>query len=190
MHDAAQHKPSDGRGALRQNRTGTRYPGLPMSPPPESVLARLPLQIGTTATWSAGRAAAALFPGLAILGVAVAVAMALGSNVSDGGRLVIALVVLGLMLVGYAIAHLVGAIRTRASDVVLVADGLIVDGGGLHGERIGWNELTVPFAELEETSARRLTMKTMLLVALSIVAERNLAGQLREPVKVWLLPVH
>jgi hypothetical protein len=161
-----------------------------MSPPPESVLARLPLQIGTTATWSAGRAAAALFPGLAILGVAVAVAMALGSNVSDGGRLVIALVVLGLMLVGYAIAHLVGAIRTRASDVVLVADGLIVDGGRLHGERIGWNELTVPFAELEETSARRLTMKTMLLVALSIVAERNLAGQLREPVKVWRLHVH
>src|ERR1700722_5165707 len=115
MHDAAQHKPSDGRGALRQNRTGTRYPGLPMSPPPESVLAVLPLQIGTTATWSAGRAAAALFPGLAVIGAGVAIVATVHTV-----KLGLAVVVPGALLVAYALGHVLGAVRNRASDVMLL----------------------------------------------------------------------
>jgi len=110
---------------------------------------------------------------------------------SDGFKLVLVLIVMGLLLVGYAIAHMVGAIRNRASDVMLRADGLVVDGGRLHGESIAWGELTQPFAELEETSANRLTLKKIVLVALSIAAESNLVGKgVREPVKVWRLHVH
>ena len=161
-----------------------------MSAPPQNVLARLPLQIGTAATWSAGRAAAALFPGLALIGGAIALAVAFAKDSTDGFKLVLALVVMGLLLMGYAIAHLFGAIRNRASDIMLLPEGLVVDGGRLHGERIAWNELTAPFAEIEETTASRLTLKTIVLIVLSIASESNLGGGLSEPVKVWRLHIH
>src|SRR6202034_3259353 len=90
-----------------------------------AVLARLPLQIGTTSAWSAGRAAAALFPGFALIGVAIAMIAHFQSN----GSLVIAIAVGGGMLVFYAVTHAFAAVRTRASDVMLFPGGLTVDGG-------------------------------------------------------------
>src|SRR3954464_2603670 len=69
----------------------------PMSAP--KPLARLPLQIGTTATWGAARAAVALFPGLAI--VAGGIATLVGGEVEAGA----AILVFGGMLVVYAVWH-------------------------------------------------------------------------------------
>jgi hypothetical protein len=152
----------------------------------DAVLARLPLQIGTTATWSAGRAAAVLFPGLAL----VAAAIGVGASVHDP-RVAAVLLIPGALLVIYAVSHVIGAVRNRASDVLLTANGLLVDGGRLHRSSLPWRELNPPFAEVEETTVRRLTLKTILFFFLSMLARRALvSNDLREPVRVWRLHVH
>jgi hypothetical protein len=159
---------------------------VPQAPPGEGagVLARLPLQIGTTSTWSAGRAAAALFPGFALLGVAVMAATHIGSF-----TLVAAIGAVGGMLILYAIGHIRGAIRTRASDVLLLPDGLLVDGGQLHAEKMPWSEFTAPYAEIEETTVRRITLGSMLMVALMILTQTS-GGSATSGVRVWRLHVH
>ncbi|HEY1697287.1 MAG TPA: hypothetical protein VGG39_34235 [Polyangiaceae bacterium] len=154
-------------------------------PQPDGVLARLPLQIGTTATWSAGRSAATLFPGLAIVVAAAAI-----YATTHFLAVALAVLLLGGLLVVFALGHLVGAVRNRASDVMLLAGGLRIDGGRLHGSSMPWGELTPPFAEVEETSVRRITMKVILLVALSMLLERLMVRSAREPVRVWRLHVH
>src|SRR5512140_206765 len=91
----------------------------PMTAP--KPLARLPLQIGTTATWGAARAAVALFPGLGIL--AAGVATLVGGETRAGAGVL----VLGGALVIYAVWHLWIALQTRASDVLLHVEGVHVD---------------------------------------------------------------
>ena len=158
---------------------------LPVPAEAAGVLARLPLQIGTTSTWSAGRAAAALFPGFALLGVAVMAA----SHIGDA-RVVVALAAVGVMLILYAIGHVRGAIRTRASDVLLLADGLLVDGGHLHAQRMPWAEFTAPYAEIEDTTVKRLTLGGMLGVALMILTRSSSWDWGTRNVRVWRLHVH
>jgi hypothetical protein len=154
-------------------------------PQPDGVLARLPLQIGTTATWSAGRSAAALFPGIALIGAGLGLMATL-----PVGKLALVVVVPGVLLVVFALGHMVRAIRNRASDIQLLTGGLLVDGGRLHGSSMPWGELTPPFAEVEETSVRRITMKVILLIMLSMLLERFIVTSAREPVRVWRLHVH
>lgn len=165
-------------------------PVAPGAPGATNVLARLPLQIGTTATWSAGRAAVALFPGLAVMGSAVALGIADLSDLGDSFKLLLLLLVIGGLLVFYALMHMRGAVRNRASDVLLTPEGLQVDGGRLHGERIPWNELTAPFADLQEETVSRLTLGTIFLILLSIVAESDMTGSSPGQVKVWRMRVH
>jgi hypothetical protein len=156
-----------------------------MPPPTDGVLARLPLQIGTTATWSAGRSAATLFPGIALVGAAVAIVVAIHTV-----KLGLVVLVPGVLLVAFAIGHMIGAVRNRASDITLLTSGLVVDGGRLHGSSMPWVELTAPFAEVEETSVRRITLKVILLIVLSMMIERLMVISAREPVRVWRLHVH
>jgi hypothetical protein len=151
----------------------------------DTVLARLPLQIGTTATWSAGRAAAVLFPGLALIGAAISLLLSI-----HDGRAAIIVLLPGVLLVVYATGHVVGAVRNRASDVMLTAQGLLVEGGRLHSSSIPWGELTQPFADVEETTAQRLTLKMILLLMLSLLFRRAMVSSIREPVRVWRLHVH
>ena len=151
----------------------------------DGVLARLPLQIGTTATWSAGRSAATLFPGLALVGGAVALVATFHIV-----KLAIVILVPAVLLIVFAIGHVIGAVRNRASDVLLLSSGLVVDGGRLHGSSMPWAELTPPFAEVEETSVRRITLKVILLIVLSMMTERLMVVSAREPVRVWRLHVH
>jgi hypothetical protein len=151
----------------------------------DGVLARLPLQIGTTATWSAGRAAAVLFPGLALVGAAVSLVVSI-----HDGRGAIILLLPGVLLVVYAFGHVIGAVRNRASDVTLTAHGLFVEGGRLHGSSMPWTELAPPFAEVEETTVQRLTLRMILLLMLSILFRRAIVSNVREPVRVWRLHVH
>ncbi len=151
------------------------------------VLARLPLQIGTTSAWSAGRSAAALFPGFAL--VAVTIYLAVHITTYDI-RLVAAVGAVAVMLILYAVGHLRTAVRTRASDVLLLGDGLSVDGGELHGARVGWSELTPPYAEIEDTTVRRITMVNILWLVLTILAKKNMGGEATSAVQVWRLHLH
>lgn len=151
-------------------------------------LARLPLQIGTTATWSAARAAVALFPGLAILGCAIYIGAT--SSSFDGGVLISCLLVAlpGGLLTVYAVMHLFAAVKTRASDLLLFPEGLQVDGGRLHGQRIGWKELQHPYAEIEDTTVKRLTMWRIFLFLLSLMNKRSrVVYSPVVPVRVWRL---
>lgn len=143
-------------------------------------LARMPLQIGTAATWSAGRAAATLFPGCASLGAGIVF-------LSTNGEAGIWPVLAGGLLVPYAGFHLYNAIKTRASDVLLYPDGVYVDGGRLHGTRVPWSDIGPPFAEVEVTSARRLTMLRMFFFLLSLALRSRTLASPVEPVTLWRL---
>ena len=134
------------------------------------VLARLPLQIGTTSAWSAGRAAAALFPGFALIGLSISMVARFDSS---SGRLVLAIAVAGGMLVFYAITHILSAVRTRASDILLFGGGLRVDGGRLNGERIPWSELTAPYAEIEDTTVSRVTLASIFWIMLMLLTAQQ-----------------
>ena len=120
-------------------------PAAAPADPRGAVLARLPLQIGTTSAWSAGRAAASLFPGFALVGAAISLIAHMGGV---DFRVVLAIMAVGVLLVLYAVGHMRSAVQTRASDVLLFSDGLAVDGGRLHGHKIPWAELTAPYAEM------------------------------------------
>jgi hypothetical protein len=174
--------------------SGQGYPPVAPAPaavptdPRGAVLACLPLQIGTTAAWSAGRSAASLFPGFALIGAAISLVAHLG-----GGdiRVVLAIAAVGVLLVLYSIGHMRSAVRTRASDVLLFPDGLAVDGGRLHGEKIPWNELTAPYAEMEDTTAKRITMGSILMVVLAIMTRSSrMASGFTSSVQVWRLHIH
>ncbi|MEO7112806.1 MAG: hypothetical protein ABI183_20350 [Polyangiaceae bacterium] len=177
-----------------QSQHGAPPPQMQNAPPPGAAgptpLARLPLQIGTTATWSAARSALALFPGLAILGGAIAIPIS--ANVVDGGTIFAALLVAlpGGLLTVFAVMHLMSAIKTRASDLLLFPEGLQVDGGRLHGERIGWKELHPPYAEIEDTTVKRLTLWRIFLFLLSLMNKRSrVIVSPVVPVRVWRLHV-
>ncbi len=175
----------------------------PQQRPPAGVgaaskpLARLPLQIGTTSTWSAARAAVALFPGLALMLCGVVTALVSDAKDDDAISLTATLwpltFVLGPLLLVYGVFHLYGALKNRASDVLLHTEGLVVDGGRLHGTRIAWGELTHPFAHVEETESTRLVMWKMLVFTLWLVAVVASRGNFRgsmspvQRVRVWRL---
>jgi hypothetical protein len=168
-----------------------------MRPPTSKPLARLPLQIGTTSTWSAARAAIAIFPGLACMLIGVLTALLSDSKGDDAISLTIALwpltVVLGPMMLVYGVIHFYGALKNRASDVLLHPEGLVIDGGRLHGTSIGWQELYAPFATVEEAEATRLVMWKMLLFTFWLVIVMSSRGNVRwsmspvQKVTIWKL---
>ncbi|HEX7667275.1 MAG TPA: hypothetical protein VF407_22240 [Polyangiaceae bacterium] len=175
------------------------HPHPPPQPPPPVMananagpapLARLPLQIGTTATWSAARSAVALFPGLGIIGGAIAIAVTAGSF--DGTTVLYTafFALPGILLTVFAVMHLVSAVKTRASDLLLYPEGILVDGGRLHGQRIGWKELHAPYTEVEDTRVTRLTLWRIFLFMLSLMNKRSreIVSPV-EPVQVWRLHV-
>ncbi len=151
------------------------------------VLARLPLQIGTTSAWSTGRSAGALFPGFALIAVGVGLLRHLGSI---DVREVLVLVAFGVMLVLYALGHARTAFQTRASDILLLGDGLIVDGGRLHGVRIPWATITAPYAEIEDTTVKRITLGSMVMVVLSLLTRSTGLASATSAVQVWRLHIH
>ncbi|MEO8877932.1 MAG: hypothetical protein ABI461_20230, partial [Polyangiaceae bacterium] len=154
-------------------------------------LARLPLQIGTTATWSAARSAVTLFPGLAIIGGAIWFAIA--ANDFNVGVVLAALLFAlpGGLLTVFAVMHLLSAVKTRASDLLLFPEGLLVDGGRLHGERIGWKDLQPPYAEMEDTTVKRLTLWRIFLFLLSLTNKRSrVIVSPVVPVRVWRLYIN
>jgi hypothetical protein len=121
------------------------------------------------------------------MGVAVYMAAHVGTY---DLRLVAVVLVLAVMLVVYAVGHGRSAIRTRASDVLLIGDGLAVDGGPLHGAKFAWTELSPPYAEMEDTTVRRITMGSMLRMMLAMLARTSMFGGPTAAVQVWRLHLH
>ena len=172
-------------------------PPQALAPPRGKPLARLPLQIGTTATWSAGRAAVAIFPGLfcTLLGVLTAVAST--SPEDDPGTMTATLwpitVIFGPLLLAFGLFHLWSAVKTRASDLILHSEGLSVDGGRLHGTNIAWQELTPPFALVEQSTGNRLVMWRIFAFTLWLVVVLGSRGRVRglmsplQKVQIWQL---
>lgn len=153
-------------------------PAYAYAPQPQTVvqaaarpLARLPLQIGTSSTWNATAAALTLFPALALTVLPMAYDAQAGAVVG-----LIVLLTLTLPFLIYAVASLVRARRSRASDVLLFGDGILIDGGPLHGRRIAWNMLSPPYAELERTTEKRFRLGWLLLSALMFIIFLCLLG--------------
>jgi ribosomal protein L40E len=148
-------------------------------------LARLPLQIGTTAAWGAARAAISLFPALGLIGLGVLLfAHELGNDAAELGAWPC---LVGLLLLVYGLIHLWGAVKNRASDLLLFPSGVHIDGGRLHGAHIPWDELSPPFAEVEETHATRLTLWRIFLFVFSLAARSRTIASPLAPVDVWRL---
>ena len=117
---------------------------------------------------------------------------AVSANVVEGGTIFAALIVAlpGGLLTVFAVMHLFAAIKTRASDLLLFPEGLQVDGGRLHGQRIGWKELHPPYAEIEDTTVKRLTLWRIFLFLLSLMNKRSrVIYSPVVPVRVWRLHV-
>lgn len=158
-----------------------RAPAGPAGKP----LARLPLQIGTTATWGAGRAAATLFPGIAFIGGG----FALVSEAHEAEVLIFP-AILGGLFIAYAFTHMWTALKTRASDLLLYPEGVQIDGGRHGGARLPWQELTPPYAHVEQTEASRLTVWRIFVFALSLLARNSQVSSPLAKVTVWRLWVH
>ena len=131
----------------------------------------------------------ALFPGLAIIGLGIYLIATADTLQRHPLGIVAFCFVPGVLLAIYAVMNLFVALKTRASDLLFFPDGLIVDGGRLHGERIAWNELHPPYAEMEDTTARRLTLLRIFLFMLSIASRSRRIISPVVPVRVWKLYV-
>lgn len=136
----------------------------PSSPAQPAPLARLPLQIGTSATWNATAAALTLLPAFALTVLPIAYLGEVGIVVAC-----VVLLTLTLPFVIYGIASLVRSRRSRASDIHLDAGGISIDGGPMHGHRISWGELVPPFAVVETTTEKRFRLGWLLLGALMFI---------------------
>ena len=120
-------------------------------------LARFPLLVGTSCGWNIGGAALTFLPALALTAVPILYG-------TDSGVLVslVLLVLITLPFMVYALASIVRAFRSRASDVVLDADGIVIHGGAHHGRRIAWSQLSAPHATIESFVEQRFRLGRLL----------------------------
>ena len=154
--------------------------------PRAGVLARLPLQIGHHV-----RVERRAGGGIVVSRARALVVVAILDAARYARQAFIVVLAAGGLLVVYSIGHMRAAVRTRASDILLYPDGLLVDGGRLHGQRVPWGELTAPYAEIEDTFAKRLTIGSIFKVILALlVRSNNLFGGVTSQVRVWRLYVH
>lgn len=146
-------------------------------------LTRLPLQVGSTAHWSFTRVP--LPVGIAIGLVVWLPQLATSDHITET-RDVVGLVLLGLLAiacVAYSVFHFLGAVRMRASDLILASEGLVVEGGRGRSTRVRWDELAPPYAELEEARERQLSALGSILFVISLFR----AGSPIVRVTVWKL---
>jgi DNA-directed RNA polymerase subunit RPC12/RpoP len=124
----------------------------PAAPARPAASVRLPLQIGTSSLWSLSRGAATLLPGLSLV-IGALPLMTVGSIYATAVAAVV-----GGLLVYFAGMHLLIAARSRPSDVILGADGLLVEGGVHHGRAIAWAQIDPERTTLTVEKERRYTL--------------------------------
>lgn len=148
---------------------------------------RLPLQVGTTSSWSLLRAALALVPGVMVL--------VWGLRLFRGGEAApgVAALLLGGFLVPYALQQLVRAWKTRPGDAVLDGQGVRFEGGAMNGVALAWDDLDGRQLSLEDGKELRLSVTRLLenavfLVFSTLLANSpELAPEQRMPVRVLRL---
>jgi Tol biopolymer transport system component len=120
---------------------------------------RLPLQIGTTSLWGMTRGALLLVPGILVAPVGLVLGATIawvgGEEISFGIGATLAIA--PLVFIAFAVAQLGAMIRARASDVVLDAEGVHIDGGVHGGTRVPWAELAPERCTLEHEAEAELT---------------------------------
>jgi hypothetical protein len=145
-------------------------------------MVRLPLQVGTTATWAAARVAIALFPALSLFVVGV-----LWVKAGVDGEAIAIPFVLGGLLLAYAWFYARLALRSRASDLRFLDDALAIDGGRHGRTRIPWAELTEPYARVEDAEESRLVLWRLPLTAIAVVGGEGVDPTAKRP--AWRLAV-
>lgn len=171
---------------MESTAVGTSFQSSAASGGRGDVLARLPLQVGTTSHWSFTRVPIPV-------GVAIALAIAIPQLATSGEvdqtEDVVGLVVLGVVAItclAYSVFHLRGAMAMRASDIILTRRGIEIEGGARAGMRVSWQELSEPYAEVEETNERQLSALGAILFAATLFR----AGTPLTRVAVWKLWIH
>lgn len=117
---------------------------------------RLPLQVGTTASWSLLRAGLGLVPG--------AVLLAVTPSLHRGGDALgtLAAAVAGAFLSLYGLQHVFRAWRARPGDAVLDEQGVRFEGGRLSGVALAWTDLDPAGCAVEDTRDFRLSITRVL----------------------------
>lgn len=149
-------------------------------------IARLPLQVGTTAHWSFTRAP---IPAALAVALAIGLPQLAASWEIEQTEDVVGLVLLGLLALTcavFTVLQLRRAVTLRASDLVVTPGGIEVQGGREGGARLSWEALTPPYAEVEETQERRLSA----LGAILFVGTLFRAGTPIARATVWRLWLH
>ena len=82
----------------------------------------------------------------------------LGSAAAQAVAWRLGLAALGALPLAHAAVNLARALRTRASDLIVDPEGVVVDGGRLHGTRVLYAELTPPYVDVERKTERRLSI--------------------------------
>jgi hypothetical protein len=123
---------------------------------------RLPLQIGTSSLWSLTRSSAALLPGLALIPLGIAAAIATKGRYA-GIALALAIATCGVLLVVFAWAHIRYAWQDRPSDVILSPEGLRVEGGRFHGLVVPWSLIDRTRTSIRADEEERLTLASIAL---------------------------
>jgi hypothetical protein len=147
-------------------------------------LARLPLQVGSTAHWSFTRVPIPIGLGLGFILIARDPDLIHGGFDDQGAAFL--MILLALTCFAYSAFHLYNAVVRRASDLVLTAEGIRLKGGRGRTRQLRWSELSPPYAEVQETTERQLTVVGTLLFVFS----RFRSGFPVRKVTVWKLWVY
>ncbi|MBW2528190.1 MAG: sel1 repeat family protein [Deltaproteobacteria bacterium] len=133
------------------------------------------------------RAAATLVPALVLLlGAVLALLEEVNGAAIFGG-------VLGAYFLVYAIAHILRAWRTRASDALLSHEGIRFEGGAQDGIALSWESIDAEGTQASTVEEARLTMRKIFgdlffLIASSMLANKlELAPEDKVPVRRLVL---
>jgi hypothetical protein len=130
----------------------------------------MPLLVGVSCSWNAAAAALTFFPALAFTVFPMFFDPSTGAVVA-----VVLAFAFTLPYLIYAAASAQRAVRARASDVVLLADGIELRGGPHDGRRVAWAELTAPYAVVEAKTESRFRLGRLILgsflMAVSLIVD-------------------
>ncbi|MBI2388339.1 MAG: sel1 repeat family protein [Deltaproteobacteria bacterium] len=122
---------------------------------------RLALQVGTSSLANTAAAATTIVPG--------AVAAASLAFATKPGWLHLAASALGAYFAVYGALQIRHAVRTRASDAVLDAEGFAIEGGPHQGVRVPWSDVDPARTHAETVAEKRLTVGKIVGDALFLV---------------------
>jgi hypothetical protein len=148
----------------------------------ERPLVRLPLQVGTTATWAIARAAVAAAPGLGLIVLGIWSLIAF-----ESGEVAVAIGATGGLLVFYAGYYVLHGLDTRASDLLVFRDRLRVEGGSDHGLEVAWSAVYEPWAGVSDGHSSRLVLWKVPLTAIALVGGEGVDPYAKLPIwRLWV----